>query len=165
MDDRPTSRRGYKLLVFWVVVGVVALVDQATKAAARHVVDPGGQQFIPGVLDLYLVENTGAAFSIGMGAGAVFVLVALAVLVAVAVALWRNPDMPMPLVVSLAFVAGGGVGNMVDRIYKGSVTDFLKTTFIDFPVFNVADICVTVGVVVCLILYLAWDKEREGGDS
>lgn len=165
MDSRGTSARGLRLVVFWIVVGVVALVDQATKAAVRQVAVPGGQTFVPGVLDLVLVENTGAAFSIGLGAGALFVAVALAVLAAANVAVWRHPDLPLPLVVAIGLVAGGGLGNMIDRIYKGSVTDFLATTFMSFPVFNVADVCVTVGVAVAFVLYLAWDRRRGSGEE
>ena len=154
MDSRGTSARGLRLVVFWLVVGVVALVDQATKAAVRQVVVPGGQPFVPGGLDLVLVENTGAAFSIGLGAGALFVLVALAVLACANV------------VVAIGLVAGGGLGNMIDRVCKGSVTDFLATTFMNFPVFNVADVCVTVGVAVAFVLYLAWDRRRgKGGEE
>ena len=166
MDSRGTSARGLRLVVFWLVVGVVALVDQATKAAVRQVVVPGGQPFVPGVLDLVLVETTGAAFSIGLGAGALFVLVALAVLACANVVVWRHADLPLPLVVAIGLVAGGGLGNMIDRVCKGSVTDFLATTFMNFPVFNVADVCVTVGVAVAFVLYLAWDRRRgKGGEE
>ena len=49
---------------------------------------------------------------------------------------------------------------MVDRLSTGSVTDFLSLHFIDFPVFNVADICVTLGVIVAFILYITWDGQR-----
>ena len=50
---------------------------------------------------------------------------------------------------------------MIDRVMRGSVTDFLATTFIDFPVFNVADIFVTCGIFVSFIIYLRWDSKRE----
>ena len=66
--------------------------------------------------------------------------------------------MGWPLTVGLSCVAGGGIGNMIDRLVQGSVTDFLATTFIDFPVFNVADIFVTCGVAVCLLIVLTSDE-------
>lgn len=152
-----TSSKGLRLSVFWLVVCLVVAFDQATKAAVRVVLPHGSMTFIPGVLDLVHVENTGAAFSIGQGAGLLFVIVAIAVLAAAMLAVQRLNDLPMGLVVSTAFVAGGGVGNMIDRILKGSVTDFFATTFMDFPVFNVADIFVTVGVVLTMIGFLVWD--------
>ena len=58
-------------------------------------------------------------------------------------------------------VAGGGAGNAIDRVALGAVTDFFKTTFVDFAVFNVADIFVTCGVVLAVVLYWRWDLARE----
>ncbi len=90
----------------------------------------------------------------------VFVAIAALVVVGAFLLVWKQ-DLPMPLVVSIACVAGGGVGNMIDRLAAGYVTDFLATTFIDFPVFNVADIFVTVGVVASLVGYNIWDSRRQ----
>ena len=64
----------------------------------------------------------------------------------------------MSLTASVACVVGGGLGNMVDRLARGSVTDFIATAFIDFPVFNVADIAVTCGIAISLIGYLMWEQ-------
>ena len=140
------SWRGARLVVFWVICVLAVLVDQVTKAAVRASLVPGQpQEFIPGVLDLSFVKNTGAAFSI------VFAAVVLAFGIWL---VWSHDSLPMPLVVSVACVCGGGVGNMIDRMIFGYVTDFFATTFMDFPVFNVADIFVTVGIVVSVILYL-----------
>lgn len=149
------SWRGARLVVFWVICVLAVLVDQVTKAAVRASLVPGQpQEFIPGVLDLSFVKNTGAAFSIGEGAGPVFIVFAAAVLAFGIWLVWSHDSLPMPLVVSVACVCGGGVGNMIDRMIFGYVTDFFATTFMDFPVFNVADIFVTVGIVVSVILYL-----------
>ncbi len=135
---------------------VVAL-DQVTKAWAREALAAGPMPFIPGVLDLSLVMNTGAAFSIGSGSTWLFVV--LAALICVACTLWvaRDKRMGLPLACALGAVAGGGVGNLIDRVAAGQVTDFFATSFIDFPVFNVADIFVTCGVV--LVLLLAWRED------
>lgn len=163
MDRRTTSSRGLRIVVFWVVVCLAVMVDQATKAAVRASLPAEGDTLIPGVLDLTLVHNTGAAFSMGEGAGPLFVIIAGAVVVLALVFVWNQDGLPLPLVVSIACVAGGGTGNMIDRILEGSVTDFLETSFMDFPVFNVADILVTLGVAVTLVGYLAWERHREVG--
>ncbi|MCH4084112.1 MAG: signal peptidase II [Coriobacteriaceae bacterium] len=159
-----TSRltaRGYRAIWFSVVACLVLVLDQTTKLAVRSVLSVGERrEFIPGVLDLLYVRNDGAAFSIGRGAGVVFVAIAALVVVGAFLLVWKQ-DLPMPLVVSIACVAGGGVGNMIDRLAAGYVTDFLATTFIDFPVFNVADIFVTVGVVASLVGYNIWDSRRQ----
>lgn len=148
------SWRGARLVVFWVICVLAVLVDQVTKAAVRASLVPGQpQEFIPGVLDLSFVKNTGAAFSIGEGAGPVFIVFAAAVLAFGIWLVWSQDVLPMSLVVSVACVCGGGVGNMIDRMIFGYVTDFFATAFMDFPVFNVADIFVTVGIAVSVILY------------
>ena len=110
------------------------------------------------------MENTGAAFSIGRGATWFFVGCAVVAFVVACMLVWNN-ELPFPLVLSLGCVAGGGLGNMIDRVATGSVTDFLATAFIDFPVFNVADIFVTCGVVVSLVLYLRWEATEGVGDT
>lgn len=149
------SWRGARLVVFWVVCVLAVLVDQVTKAAVRaSLVSGKPQEFIPGVLDLSFVKNTGAAFSLGEGAGPVFIVFAAVVLAFGIWLVWSHDGLPMPLVVSVACVCGGGVGNMIDRMIFGYVTDFFATSFIDFPVFNVADTFVTVGIAVSVILYL-----------
>lgn len=160
------SRRGMGVIAFWFTVMLAVITDQATKVAVRHLMPLGSpsRTLIPGVLDLFRVENTGAAFSIGQGSSWIFVLCAMVAFVVACTLVWRH-DLPFPLIISLGCVAGGGVGNMIDRLATGSVTDFLATTFIDFPVFNVADIFVTCGVAVSLVLYLRWEATEGIGDA
>lgn len=155
------SHRGLSVVAFWFTAILVVIADQATKVAVRHLMPVGSppRTLIPGILDLYRVENTGAAFSIGQGASWLFVGCAIVAFALACYLVWRY-DLPLPLVLSLGSVAGGGVGNMIDRIATGSVTDFLALTFIDFPVFNVADIFVTCGVVVSVVLYLRWEARE-----
>ena len=157
--------RGIRVLVFWLVVILTVMVDQATKAAVTVNLEHQSMTLIPGVIDIVYVENTGAAFSIGQGGGLIFIVVAVAFLVGAMFTVWNKQDLPMSLVVSIGLVAGGGMGNMVDRLMEGYVTDFIATRFIDFPVFNVADMCVTVGVVMTVIGYWVWDSRRERDDG
>ena len=144
---------------FGAAVGAVVL-DQVTKAWARAALAGGPVSLVPGVMDLVLVGNTGAAFSMGEGKQWLFVLLALGIVAACVSWVVREREMPTALSCALGAVAGGGVGNMIDRVATGSVTDFFATTFVDFPVFNVADIFVTCGVVAVLYLWHRWDAER-----
>ena len=156
------SARMRRLALFALVAATVVALDQASKAAARATLVPGEPvTLVPGVMDLSLVYNTGAAFSLGEGGGPVFVLLAAAILVAGLVFAWRRVDAPLPLVLTAAAVAGGGVGNAIDRVALGAVTDFFKTTFVDFAVFNVADVFVTCGVFLAVVLWWRWDLARE----
>lgn len=156
-----TTVRGRRIALYWLLVILVVVLDQATKAVALEILGHGSLAFIPGIVDLVLVHNTGAAFSIGEGASTVFVIVAMVIFVASLVFVSNTDDLPFSLVASIALVAGGGMGNLVDRVVEGSVTDFLSFAFVRFPVFNVADICVTLGVVASLIFYWRWETQRS----
>lgn len=156
------SARVRRLALFALVAAAVVLLDQLSKLAARDLLVPGEPvTLIPGVMDLSLIYNTGAAFSLGEGAGPLFVLVAAAMCVAGVYVAWRRVDVPLPLLLTFACVVGGGVGNAIDRVALGAVTDFFKTTFMDFAIFNVADIFVTCGVPLALVLWWRWDVARE----
>ena len=159
MSPFVTSRRGSRILLFWILAVLVVLIAHANKTAVRVISSEEGYMstLIPGVIDLIHVVITGVAFSMGEGAGSLFVIVAL-VVSCVAFAFVCTQDIPMSLTASVACVVGGGLGNMVDRLARGSVTDFIATAFIDFPVFNVADIAVTCGIAISLIGYLMWEQ-------
>lgn len=152
--------RGRRAALFAAAFAFVVLLDQLTKAAARAVLSDGLVTLIPGVMDLCLVFNRGAAFS--LGEGHVWAFVAVAVVMTAACALYAVLGTPgRALTCALGVVAGGGVGNLVDRVTQGCVTDFFMTTFMDFAVFNVADIAITCGFVVALVLFWREDARRE----
>ena len=160
--DSTRPARVRRLALFALVAGAVVALDQLSKLAARSLLVPGEPvTLIPGVMDLSLIYNTGAAFSMGEGAGPVFVLVAVLMCVAGACVAWRRTDVPLSLLLVVAAVVGGGIGNAIDRVALGAVTDFFMTTFMDFAIFNVADIFVTCGVIVALVLWWRWDAARE----
>ncbi len=147
--------------IFCLVAAICVIADQATKALAREYLVPGeAVPFIPGVLDLRITVNTGAAFSMGEGLSWLFALIAIVVVVALAIAIWRTGDLPVSLCVFAGVIAGGAVGNLIDRVAAGGVVDFFSTAFMDFPIFNVADVCIDVGVVLGFIGYIAWDRKR-----
>ena len=156
------SARARRLALFALVAAAAVVLDQLSKLAARDLLVPGEPvTLIPGVMDLSLIYNTGAAFSMGEGAGPLFVLVAAVMCVAGVYVAWRRTDVPLSLLLTLAAVVGGGIGNAIDRVALGAVTDFFATTFMDFAIFNVADIFVTCGVPVALVLWWRWDLARE----
>lgn len=156
------SARVRRLALFALVAAAAVVLDQLSKLAARDLLVPGEPvTLIPGVMDLSLIYNTGAAFSMGEGAGPLFVLVAAAMCAAGVYVAWRRTDVPLSLLLTLAAVVGGGIGNAIDRVALGAVTDFFATTFMDFAIFNVADIFVTCGVPIALVLWWRWDLARE----
>ena len=114
-----------------------------------------------GLVDVRLVHNTGAAW--GMFAGntallGVFSLMVVCVLVGYFV--YDRKNVNLLQTIGIALVGAGGIGNAIDRFIQGYVTDFIAVTFIDFPVFNVADIGVTCGVVLLFLGFaLQWHQE------
>lgn len=129
---------------------VVLAVDQAAKVALRASLDPGDEKEVLGTfLQLTYVRNTGVAFGQFSGSG---VLVAILVAAAVAGLLWYFlTHLGTPLIwLPAGMVVGGAIGNLVDRVGEGAVTDYIK--FPHWPAFNVADVAVTVGVVLMVVL-------------
>lgn len=160
----PAHGRGACIAWFFALFAAVVAVDQVTKWFLRDYLANGSVTLIPGVLDLSLVYNEGAAF--GMGAGGTWVFVVLAALIACACAAYVVAGKAtVPLSAVLGVVAGGGVGNLIDRVSQGAVTDFFKTTFVDFAVFNVADIAITCGFVVAFILFWRQESVADGPDG
>lgn len=144
----------------------VVVLDQLSKVWVRAALVPGKPvTLVPHVMDLSLVYNTGAAFSMGEGRGALFVLICAVICVGCCVLAWRERDMPPALLATLGCICGGGIGNAIDRVVAGRVTDFFATTFMDFAVFNVADVFITCGVILAFILWCRWDAKREADAS
>lgn len=154
-----------RIVAFGGVAALAVVLDQVSKAWARTALAGGPAPLVPGVLDLSLVMNTGAAFSLGEGRQWLFVLLALVICIGACAWVVREREMPASVAAALGAVAGGGVGNLIDRVAAGQVTDFFATAFIDFPVFNVADIFVTCGVVIALVLVWRWDASRDEAES
>jgi signal peptidase II len=140
------------------VAGVVVAIDQLTKAAIRSGIPVGEtRRFFIGI-QLVHVRNTGVAFSLFSGGGTLvlaFTLLALAVLAGY---LARRPDRPW-LWVPTGMLIGGAVGNLIDRLAHGAVTDFIKLPL--WPAFNVSDMSITFGVLV-LLWVLEGPRQREG---
>ena len=123
--------------------GIVA-ADQATKALARGAVSRGDSDAVlPGV-ELVNTRNTGVAFGLLSGGGALVTAITLAALAALLVFFARNVDRPLAWLPT-GLLLGGAVGNLIDRLGGEGVTDFVKLPA--WPAFNVADVCITVGVV------------------
>lgn len=142
------------LLYLLFAVAIVA-VDQISKYLVRAQIALGGDvPFLPGVLHLTYVQNTGAAFSSFLGQRWLLVVVTvvfLAIIVAIVLRGWIRHPFGLW---SLAGVVGGGVGNLIDRITAGFVTDMFAVEFMDFAVFNVADIFIVLGCIGLLVYAL-----------
>ena len=152
-------------MLYYLVAICLIVIDQAVKWWVRGNIPLGESiPFLPHLMDLTYVRNTGAAFSSFSGLTWLLALVSLAATVAL-VLLLRRDFFPGPLGrLTLSLLLAGAAGNLIDRVFLGFVTDMFQTTFISFAVFNVADICVVVGGVLMVAYALFfWDRDKEAG--
>ena len=133
---------------------LMIIADQITKwLTIRFLVSGSSVEIIPRILSLTYVENRGAAF--GILAGARWFFIAVTALVVAALIVYGIIKKPVSKLykISAPLIIAGAVGNLIDRVFRGFVVDMIEATFIDFPVFNVADCCVVIGsVLFCLYI-------------
>lgn len=141
--------------------GLVLLADQASKVAIRDHLVLGERVGVLGPLELTYVHNKGVAFGLAGGAGIGLVLVTFAALAVVGYLFARNPTRP-GMWVAVGLLTGGALGNLADRIRADAVTDFIHIG--SWPAFNFADISISAGVILLVLLYLR-DAEAERKDG
>ena len=135
--------------------------DQWVKAwVVGHLQMGETTSLFPGFLELMRVHNYGAAWSSFSGARWLLIALTAAGMCAIAWLLVKIVRHPLGQW-SLAIILGGGIGNLIDRVRLGYVVDMLDTMFMDFPVFNVADVFVVCGTVCALIYYLAFYSKSD----
>ena len=147
-----SMKRKNALILFALLVVVFLIIDRVTKNMAIDLLtDSGPVLAIPYLFDFVLVYNTGAAFGMMEGGGWMFVGVAVVAVVAIIAYLIKGKELGLPLVLALSLIAGGALGNAYDRAVSGAVPDFIHALFIEFPVFNAADIFLTIGEIILII--------------
>lgn len=160
-----SSKMNWKyFIVFIICTCVLTLLDQFTKIAAVNGLK-GKKPFviIDGIFEFYYLENTGTAW--GMFDGGRYIFLALTVVI-LAVLCFFALKMPLtkkyiPLHIVLILIASGAVGNFIDRLFLGYVRDFIYFKLINFPIFNVADIYVTVSIFALAFMILFMYEEED----
>jgi signal peptidase II len=160
----PRSRSDRVLPLFLALAVLIA--DQWSKSWVLSHLEPGRlYSFLPGLLALQRVSNTGAAFSLFRDSAQILAVVSLAVSAAVLLwILWKPPHSLWPRL-ALGFLLGGAAGNGLDRWNHGAVTDFLATVPFSFPVFNLADVAINLAVACFALNQLAAFLPRRTGPS
>ena len=147
-----------------VMLVVLVLIDYYTKyLAVIKLKNQAAFNIIDGVLEFNYLENRGAAFGMLQNQKIFFVFIAVIFLSVIIFVLLRTPDdrKYRKLHILLTMIAAGAIGNMIDRLRFDYVVDFIYIVLINFPIFNVADIYVSVGTAVLIILILFYYKEEE----
>ncbi|HET9015978.1 MAG TPA: signal peptidase II [Thermomicrobiaceae bacterium] len=163
--SRVHAGRGFALALG--VAAVVLVADQLSKAAITAALGPGSGRtaitIVPNLLQLFYVENTGAAFGIFQGGGAILTPLAVVVVAVLAIAFRRLIAESAWLSVALGLQFGGAIGNIVDRLHHGYVVDFI--TVPHWPTFNVADSCITVGVIILGVVLFLKDVSEPSDEA
>ncbi|HUM82535.1 MAG TPA: signal peptidase II [Lachnospiraceae bacterium] len=159
------DKRGNKQKIVFGLLLIFCLtaLDQLTKYAAAKTLANGPIELIPGVFRLEYLENTGAAFGILKNAQWFFVILMIAFITAAWIFYTKIPVTVKyrPLRLVLLFVTSGAAGNLIDRIFLHHVRDFLYFSLINFPIFNVADIYVTLSAIAAFILVIFVYKDDD----
>ena len=151
-------------IVSALIIMLSVITDRLTKIiAATNLRDSGigSVDIISDVLSLTYHENRCAAFGMFADSRWICLVFSLVGILAVLVYLFFFKESNKLVTSSLALIAGGGIGNMIDRISNGYVVDFIYFEIIDFPIFNVADICVTCGSFLLIIYLLSTIKQGD----
>ena len=152
-------------MLYAILAVLLVLADQAVKFAVRANLDIGQSiPFLPYIMDLTYVQNTGAAFSILRAHTWLLTLTSAVVVLAMCALITKGFFKNALGRWAAALVLAGGTGNLIDRAVFGFVTDMFRTTFMDFAIFNVADCCITVGVPLLflyVLLYVGKDEKKE----
>ena len=148
-----------------IVASIVS--DRITKIWASQTLRylPGGRaDLIPGIVEFRYVENRGAAFSMLSGQRWLFIVISLAVIAGLTYYLTKyRAEESIWTRIAIACIIGGAIGNLIDRFLHGYVVDMFNPTFIQFAVFNVADIFITCGTIlfVFALIIFPWFKNRK----
>lgn len=152
---------------FCLLYGVIALLflltDQAVKLLVQQNMQPSqSYPLLNGVVRLTYVQNTGIAFGAFAGKSFAIIAVSAALMIALVWFLFRKCPCRHMVWLSVSAIAAGGIGNMADRVRLHYVVDFIDLQFMQFPVFNIADMWV-VGGTILLLIYIVFFEEKQGG--
>jgi signal peptidase II len=155
----------HSYLVLLMLSGIVVGLDQWTKYLVRANLQLGEEWVpLPGIADFLRVvhwKNTGAAFGLLPQASVVFTVIAILVAIAIIYYWPRIPSNQVALRIALALQLAGALGNLISRLVEGIVTDWIAVG--NFPVFNVADSSISIGVAVLVVT--TWIEERKKGEK
>lgn len=154
-------------MIYIIAAILIVALDQITKILCSASFElEETKTVISGILSFTYVRNEGAAFGILEGARVFFIILTISVLLGLIYYLFKSRPQSRLERWALATMAGGAVGNFIDRLYFGYVRDFIKVEFIEFPVFNIADCFVCIGAGL-YILYAFSDifKKKEEKES
>ena len=150
-----------KKIKFLILIILLIIIDQVIKL---NVINSAvfNKEIFRNILYISYCENRGIAFGIGQGGVKIFAIITTLIIIAALIYVFFKFNKLKGLTLfGIALVISGGIGNLIDRLFRGYVIDYIDfSEIVDFPIFNFADICIVVGVIIIGISYL----KNEGGE-
>ena len=142
-----------KTLLVVIIILLMIIIDQSIKLYVLNNVYNSSKVIINGMLKLTYIENSGGAFGIGNNNIVFFIIVNIIIIgVLVKLLISKKEELNNITLISISLIIAGGIGNLIDRIFRGHVIDYIDISqLFKYPVFNFADICVVFGIVLIVI--------------
>lgn len=153
------------MFIYYFIIAVIIFLDQLIKGLTTEFLALGEQwTLLPHIFSLQYIQNDGAAWGILSGKMGVFFVITALVLAFLLYTLHKEGKAEPVLALGISLMIGGAVGNFIDRLRLHYVIDMFRFDFINFPVFNFADACLTIGVLILMIsmLYAEFREKRNG---
>lgn len=163
MDKKHFMTRSKLTIIF---IFLIVLIDQLTKIFAISITNNGSIEIIKGVLNFTYIKNTAGTFEIGSDASTFLLINVIVILLLIRFLVVNREKMEIKVSTVLSIILAGGISNLIDRIFRGAVVDFIDISLlINFPKFNFADICIVAGWILfaffAAILTAEQIKERK----
>ena len=130
-----------------IILLLIILFDQVTKMILIN----QNITIIPNFLSFNYIQNTGAAFNIGTN-NIITIIIINVIIIGLIIKFIKDNDLHIGALFSLFIVLAGGISNLIDRIFRGFVIDFIDVNIFNFPNFNVADICIVLGIIFLIVI-------------
>ncbi|BAO06890.1 signal peptidase II [Enterococcus mundtii] len=150
------------LAIYWIISALIIGLDQWVKWLIVDNFALGEtKSVIPGILSLNHIRNFGAAWSLLEGKMWFFTVVTIIAVVVILTLMIKNRSNGNRwFMIGLTLILAGAIGNFIDRVRLGYVIDMFQTDFVNFPIFNVADISLVIGVI-CVLIYIILDEKEQ----
>lgn len=170
IEEKNKKQISKTTVLLLILILVIILIDQISKLVVGNMVSEGNKVILPNVLEFTYVENRGGAFGVGQNDFVTFLITNIIVLGIIAkFAFSQNTVMETKVRVVLSFILAGGLSNVIDRIFRGFVFDFIDFSPMihHFPVFNIADCFIILGwiFVVAFFAGYSWREIKKSSES
>ena len=165
---KDAGKKNFKPYVIVILVILLIVIDQISKFYIVENIGKEIKNIIPNVLNFTYVENRGGAFGIGQNSTMMFVLVNIIILgIIIRFMIIQKDRIDRKTQIILTMILAGGISNLIDRIARGFVLDFIDfSPIISFPVFNIADILIVIGwVSLAIVTAVYYIKNKDGGKT